>query len=162
MEISMSRSRPGRWSGNHWVDIPYVLGRLSGLSKEKGDFRMQTFRCSGPGGQNINKRDTGVRITHLKTGISAQSCDERFQFANKRIAFRRLIELLADHWRQEFYEQQKDHRVEETIRTYHSKRGTVKDHRSQQTFNLKKVLNGDLDPVIKSVLLEDVKKETSE
>jgi protein subunit release factor A len=56
----------------------------------KKDFRVDTFRSGGKGGQHQNKRDTGVRITHKATGISAESRDERSQARNKKIAFLRL------------------------------------------------------------------------
>lgn len=56
------------------------------------DCRVDTFRCGGKGGQNVNKRDTGVRITHEPSGAIGQSCDERHQLQNKKIAFRRMCE----------------------------------------------------------------------
>ncbi|HUW65878.1 MAG TPA: peptide chain release factor-like protein [Spirochaetia bacterium] len=56
------------------------------------DFRVDTFRSGGPGGQNQNKRETGVRITHLASGAVGEARDERSQGQNKRIAFRRLVE----------------------------------------------------------------------
>jgi len=56
------------------------------------DFRVDTFRCSGAGGQNVNKRDTGVRITHLESGASAECRDERQQGQNKKRALRKLTE----------------------------------------------------------------------
>jgi len=61
------------------------------FSLTKKDFRFDTFRSGGKGGQNQNKRDTGVRITHLETGISAESREERSQLQNKKKAFQRLI-----------------------------------------------------------------------
>jgi len=62
------------------------------LTITKKDFRIDTFRAGGKGGQNQNKRDTGVRITHKATGISAESRSERSQAQNKKIAFRRLCD----------------------------------------------------------------------
>jgi len=60
------------------------------LTLTKKDFRVDTFRSGGKGGQNQNKRDTGVRITHIASGISAESRSERSQAQNKKIAFQRL------------------------------------------------------------------------
>lgn len=65
---------------------------LFSLSKEKGDFVMETFRCGGNGGQNVNKRDTGVRIKHPASGSVGESREERSQLQNKRIAFTRCCE----------------------------------------------------------------------
>jgi len=56
------------------------------------DFRIAFFRSGGPGGQNQNKRDTGVRITHPASGAVGEARDQRSQAQNKRSAFRRLIE----------------------------------------------------------------------
>lgn len=64
---------------------------LFSLSKENGDFVVETFRGSGKGGQHRNKVETGVRIRHPASGAVAEACEERQQGQNKRIAFRRLI-----------------------------------------------------------------------
>lgn len=55
------------------------------------DFKVTTFRCSGPGGQNVNKRNTGVRIVHISSGAIGESREERQQAQNKKIAFKRCI-----------------------------------------------------------------------
>jgi len=62
------------------------------FSVTKKDFEIQTFRCGGKGGQNVNKRETGVRIIHKKSGAIAESREERSQLQNKEIAFKRLVE----------------------------------------------------------------------
>lgn len=56
------------------------------------DCRRDTFRCSGAGGQNVNKRDTGVRFTHLASGAVGEACDQRNQAQNVQTAFRRMAE----------------------------------------------------------------------
>lgn len=56
------------------------------------DCEVQTFRSGGKGGQNVNKRDTGVRIIHTPSGAVGKSTDERSQLQNKRTAFRRMTE----------------------------------------------------------------------
>lgn len=56
------------------------------------DCEIQTFRSSGSGGQNVNKRDTGVRIIHHPSGAVGRSTDERSQLQNKRLAFKRMAE----------------------------------------------------------------------
>jgi protein subunit release factor B len=67
-----------------------VKQKLLSLSKEKGDFKIETFRSGGKGGQHQNTTDSGVRIIHVKTGISAESRTERSQKQNMQIAFRNL------------------------------------------------------------------------
>ena len=61
------------------------------FSVTKNDFVVQTFRCGGKGGQNVNKVESGVRITHPETGVVYESREERTQAANKRIAFKRVV-----------------------------------------------------------------------
>lgn len=56
------------------------------------DCRMDTFRAGGKGGQNQNKRDTGVRFTHAPSGAVGESREERSQLQNKRKAWRRMAE----------------------------------------------------------------------
>ena len=56
------------------------------------DCEVQTFRSGGKGGQNQNKRDTGVRIIHHPSGARGESREERSQLHNKRSAFRRMVE----------------------------------------------------------------------
>lgn len=58
----------------------------------KKDFKMETFRAGGKGGQNQNKRDTGVRIRHPASGAVGESRNHRTQGKNKQAAFLRLIE----------------------------------------------------------------------
>lgn len=56
------------------------------------DCDVQTFRAGGKGGQNQNKRDTGVRIIHRVSGARGEARDERSQLQNKRNAFKRMTE----------------------------------------------------------------------
>jgi len=62
------------------------------FSVTKKDLRIDTFRAGGPGGQNQNKRETGVRITHLASGAMAEARENRTQEQNKVAAFRRLTD----------------------------------------------------------------------
>ncbi len=62
------------------------------FSITRKDFRIDTFRSGGKGGQHQNKTESGVRITHFDSGAVGESREERSQLQNKRNAFRRLIE----------------------------------------------------------------------
>jgi hypothetical protein len=62
------------------------------FSVTKKDLRVDTFRSGGPGGQNQNKRNTGVRITHLESGAVGESREHRTQLENRKAAFHRLVE----------------------------------------------------------------------
>lgn len=65
------------------------------LSVTLADCTVQTFRAGGKGGQNQNKRDTGVRIIHPPSGARGESREERSQLQNKKLAFRRMAESPA-------------------------------------------------------------------
>ena len=68
------------------------MAREKVLSVTLADCTVQTFRAGGKGGQNQNKRDTGVRIIHPPSGARGEARDERSQLQNKRAAFRRMAE----------------------------------------------------------------------
>lgn len=62
------------------------------FSLSSKDFKWETFRAGGSGGQNQNKRDTGARCRHLPSGAVAESRKHRTQKENKRAAFRKVAE----------------------------------------------------------------------
>lgn len=65
-------------------------GKIKLMSLSKADFEIQSYKGSGPGGQHRNKVETGIRITHTATGVSASSCEGRSQYSNKLSAFNKL------------------------------------------------------------------------
>lgn len=69
-----------------------MSGRKPVFSVTLADCVVQTFRSGGSGGQNQNKRDTGVRIIHEPSGARGESREERSQLQNKKAAFRRMAE----------------------------------------------------------------------
>lgn len=68
-----------------------MVERTRILSVSIHDCEVQTFRSGGNGGQNQNKRDTGVRVIHHPSGARGESREERSQLQNKRAAFRRMV-----------------------------------------------------------------------
>jgi len=118
----------------------------------KDQFEVQTFRSGGPGGQNQNKVETGVRIIHKETGLRAECRVHASQHANKKQAFIELAHKLKNH----FYPVVQRERAPctERIRTYHAPQHRVTDHRTGRDYNYENVINGNglaqiIDDVIK-------------
>ena len=63
----------------------------------ENEMKFQTMRSTGPGGQNVNKTETAVRVTHLPTGISVVAQEERSQYLNKKLAIAKLLSLLQSN-----------------------------------------------------------------
>ncbi|VDD91777.1 unnamed protein product [Enterobius vermicularis] len=105
------------------------------------DVKMETMRASGPGGQNVNKRATAVRLTHKETGIVVHCMDERFQHVNIQIAYRRLAAILMQRQQDALYEKVSSARKlqmgsrgrAEKVRTYNFKEDRIVDHRLRMT-----------------------------
>jgi ribosome-associated protein len=68
------------------------------ISVKESDLEIVHLKGSGPGGQNRNKRQTGIRLTHLPTGIVVMATERRTQSENLRIAMERLEERLKAHF----------------------------------------------------------------
>lgn len=130
------------------------------------DLRIDTYRASGPGGQHVNKTDSAVRITHLPTGIVAQSQSDRSQHANRESAMRllkaRLYEMMLAQRKEKIEELSGEKkRIEwgSQIRSYVFHPYTlVKDHRTGvEITNVQRVIDGDLDEFIEASLKKGVK-----
>ena len=135
------------------------------------DLRFDVFRSSGPGGQCVNTTDSAVRVTHIPSGVSVASQQEKSQHRNKEIALRILYARLLEYKQQQ--EQEKlaaDKRSQvgtgdrsERIRTYNFPQNRVTDHRfNVSSFDLPKLMTGDLglilDPILKIVCEQQLEK----
>ena len=132
-------------------ELPEIEGKKIVIPEK--DLKIEMSRSSGPGGQNVNKRETAVRIVHLPTGLSAASQAERSQAQNREVAMnllkRKLVKLLETRKEKELSQL----RVHVTpdwghqIRSYvlHPYK-MVKDHRTgSKVSKVEEVLEGDLD-----------------
>ncbi len=129
------------------------------------DLRIETYRSSGAGGQNVQKNDTAIRITHIPTGLVASCQNERSQTQNRENAMKVLKSRLLDIKRQEQDKHLAELRGEyqktewgSQIRSYvlHPYQ-MVKDHRTDhETGNTQAVLDGDLDGFIEAFLRANV------
>ena len=125
------------------------------------DLQIDTFRSSGAGGQNVQKNETAVRITHLPTGIVVSCQNERSQSQNKERALQvlkmRLLDLQREKQEEEFAELKGEHVSAgwgNAIRSYvlHPYQ-LVKDTRTNhETGNTQAVLDGDLDDFMEAYL----------
>ena len=131
------------------------------LDIRQEDLRFDVFRSSGPGGQCVNTTDSAVRVTHIPTGLSVASQQEKSQHRNKEIAIRILYaRLLERKQSEEAAKQAADKRSQvgtgdrsERIRTYNFPQNRVTDHRfNVSSFDLPKLMQGDLDLILNPIL----------
>lgn len=128
------------------------------------DLRIDVYRSSGPGGQSVNTTDSAVRITHVPTGIVVSCQNEKSQLQNRESAMRILRARMlaaAQEAAEAVASAERKSQVRtvdrsERIRTYNFPENRLSDHRVNfKANNLDAVLNGELDPVIQSLLDAD-------
>lgn len=130
---------------------------IEDIEINKADLKVDTFRASGAGGQHVNKTESGVRFTHLPTGLVAESTDGRSQIKNREIAIQRLYVKINDAERERQMSAVSAERRSlvgsgdrsDKIRTYNYPQNRVTDHRIGLTlYNLDKVMEGALEDII--------------
>ncbi len=141
--------------------LPQVAMDDAEVEINPSDLKIDVFRSSGAGGQNVQKNATAIRLTHLPTGIVVTCQNERSQLQNRENALRvlraRLLELKRAEKDQEIAVLRGEYTKAEwgsQIRSYvlHPYQ-MVKDHRTDyETGNTQAVLDGDLDPFMESYL----------
>lgn len=128
---------------------PYIAERIT---RTRSDFRVDSFRAGGCGGQRQNKVNSGVRITDIRTGIAVECREERDRLTNhKRAAERLLTKLVAHYEAEEAALRMKAITLVPTIRTY--KEGHVLDHRTGRQYDLDSTLNGRLEPIVQDLAI---------
>ncbi|MFH0920443.1 MAG: peptide chain release factor 1 [Fibrobacterota bacterium] len=131
------------------------------------EIRVDVFRSSGPGGQNVNKTDSAVRMTHIPSGLVVTCQDEKSQLKNKAKALKVLKSRLMD---QEIEKHEKAISAERKravgtgdrsakIRTYNFPQNRVTEHRltdDAKNYPLERVVEGDLNAIIEALKKESI------
>lgn len=125
------------------------------------DLKIDTYRSQGAGGQNVNKTESAVRVTHIPTGIVVSCQTEKAQLQNKEICMRMIrAKVLAYFQEKEDTKRDSERKLKvgtgersEKIRTYNYPQNRVTDHRiGFTTQKLDRVMEGELDEVIDALI----------
>jgi len=144
---------------------------IDSIDINPADLKIDTYRSSGAGGQHVNVTDSAIRITHLPSGVVVECQDERSQHKNRARAMSLLkARLLAAEQEKQRKEQAETRRSmvgtgdrSERIRTYNFPQGRLTDHRINLTlYQLDKIMEGDLQPVIEPLIHEHHAEQLAE
>ena len=150
--------------------IPIVEEKEINIRKD--ELRMDVFRASGAGGQHVNRTESGVRLTHIPTGVVAESTDSRSQHKNRDICMAKLYQRIQEAQRTKADAEKASKRKSmvgsgdrsEKIRTYNFPQNRLTDHRINLTlYNLDKVIEGDIGGIIDALqIAENAEKMQAE
>jgi len=165
VRISPFNAKQQRHTAFAMVEVLPVFEQVDAFDIPEGDLTVELSKSSGPGGQNVNKRETAVRIVHNPTGIAVHCDNQRSQHSNKE----RALEILRGKLYKLLEEQRKEHiedlQISKTtsaewgnqIRSYvfHPYQ-LVKDHRTNiEVRDVDSVLNGHIEPFIEACKKQD-------
>ena len=137
---------------------------MDDIDINKADLKIDTYRASGAGGQHVNKTESAVRITHIPSGVVAESQESRNQLKNREIAHQRLYAKLYDIQKQAHDQEVSSKRKSlvgsgdraDKIRTYNYPQNRVTDHRINLTlYNLDKIIEGDIGGILEALRLAE-------
>lgn len=167
VRISPFNSNGKRQTSFASVEVLPEIENVEEIKINDGDLKIDTYRASGAGGQHVNKTESAVRITHLKTGIVVQCQTERSQLSNKETAMKMLLSKLIELKDRTHKEKLEDLTGDlkeigfgSQIRSYTlHPYSLVKDHRiNVETSDFLGVLDGKIDIFIKKYIKNFLKK----
>ncbi len=160
VRLSPFNSKNLRQTSFSLVEVVPKIEKDADIQIPENDLKIEISKAGGPGGQNVNKRETAVRMTHIPTGIAVRTTSERSQMQNREKALQILKGKLYKLKEEENEMRKKGTHLSKSIsiewgnqiRSYvfHPYK-MIKDHRTGvETANIDKVLNGGLDEFIEA------------